>query len=180
MTMHDRVDADRQLTFPFVLGGGLRSWRAIGPTTPWVVGVAQSRRRQHSQRWPDEQASGPVRNASSTLVAAQFRTSSEGQPDERARWLAQALGKQARRPSNLHLPGAAIARVPYTSAEAKAGLAAIRRRGGGDQRRRVRGSPKQRSTLESVKLVTAEIRSPSMVRTSRPTACAIGACSSSR
>ena len=55
MPMHDRVDADRQLTFPFVLGGGLRSWRAIGPTRPRIVGVAQSRRRQHSQRWPDEQ-----------------------------------------------------------------------------------------------------------------------------
>jgi hypothetical protein len=53
--MHDRVDADRQMTFAFVLGGGLRSWRTIGPTRPRVVGVAQSRRRQHSQRWPDEQ-----------------------------------------------------------------------------------------------------------------------------
>ena len=55
MPMHDRVDGDRQLTFAFVLGGGLRSWRAIGPTTPRVVGVAQARRREHSQRWPDEQ-----------------------------------------------------------------------------------------------------------------------------
>jgi hypothetical protein len=55
MPMHDRVDADRQLTLAFVLGGGLRSWRAIGPTRARVVGVAQSRRRQHSQRWPDEQ-----------------------------------------------------------------------------------------------------------------------------
>ena len=51
MPMHDRFDGDRQLTFAFVLGGGLRSWRAIGPTRPRVVGVAQSRRRQHSQRW---------------------------------------------------------------------------------------------------------------------------------
>jgi DNA-binding protein HU-beta len=32
LPMHARVDGDRQLTFAFVLGGGLRSWRAIGPT----------------------------------------------------------------------------------------------------------------------------------------------------
>jgi hypothetical protein len=31
MPTHDRVDGDRQLTFALVLGGGLRSWRAIGP-----------------------------------------------------------------------------------------------------------------------------------------------------
>ena len=29
-----RVDGDRPLAFAFVLGGGLRSWRAIGPTRP--------------------------------------------------------------------------------------------------------------------------------------------------
>jgi hypothetical protein len=48
------------------------------------------------------------------------------------------------------------------------------------QRRTVRGSPKWGTTCGSVKLVMAEIRLPSMVRTSRPTACAIGACSSAR
>ena len=30
-SMHDRVDGDRPLAFAFVLGGGLRSWRAIAP-----------------------------------------------------------------------------------------------------------------------------------------------------
>jgi hypothetical protein len=34
MPMHDWVDGDRPLTFAFVLGGGLRSSRAIGPTRP--------------------------------------------------------------------------------------------------------------------------------------------------
>lgn len=90
-----------------------------------------------------------------------------------------AQGKHARGPSIRALRGAAIARV-LCPAEARVGFVAIRRLGGGDQRRRVWGRPKEGSALESVKLVTAEIRSPSMVRTSRPTACAFGASSSWR
>ncbi len=66
------------------------------------------------------------------------------------------------------------------SSEARAGLAAIRQPGRGVQRRRVRGSPKRGSTLESMKLVMAVIWSPSRVSTSSPTACATGVCSSSR
>ena len=80
--------------------------------------------------------------------------------------------------------GERMGSVPSHSAVVSAGLAAIRRLGGGirgrDQMRTVGGSPKWGSMLGSAKLVMAEIRSPSMVRTSRPTACAIGACSSLR
>ena len=46
--------------------------------------------------------------------------------------------------------------------------------------RSVRGSPKRLSTLLSMKLVMAAMRLPSRVSTSRPVACAIGACASSR
>ena len=77
MPMHDRVDGDRQLTGAVLLGGGLRSLsRAIGPTRPRAVRVAQSRHRAHGQRWPEEQdfRSGGEHQLDS--VAAQFRASS--------------------------------------------------------------------------------------------------------
>jgi hypothetical protein len=41
--------------------------------------------------------------------------------------------------------------------------------------RSVRGSPKEANTLESIKPVIAQTRSPRNVRTMSPKACAIGA-----
>jgi len=148
-------------------------WLSVAPTLPAAT-------------TPRKAGDLPVRgrfSGGSRYVAArrlQRCRWSSGGTARRACTLARArAGKACAGPVNPRLPGAAIAWVPCT-AQAKVGLVAIRRLGGGDQRRRVRGSRKWGSTLGSVKLVTAEIRSPSMVRTSRPTACALGASSSWR